>query len=186
MASKWVPKLILTEEQWEAFVEEAKKLDDYWASLLLFIAYTGCRVSEAATLLWERVNFETREALIWRSKRGKSRYVPLHPIVIKYLNKIKPKEPRGWVWPSRKPKRTKRGHVSTRAIEYKIKEIGERIGVRNLHPHALRHTVASLMLAKGVDPPTVRDILGHSSLQVTDIYSHAYPEARKRAIMVLK
>ncbi len=175
----WVPKKVLTEEQYIAFIEEARKLNQYWSSLLLFIAYSGCRVSEAASLRWEHVDLKEGMALIWRSKANKSRRVPIKPEVVRLL-KERAKD-RGWVWPSKRGE----GHVSERAIHYRVRKIGERIGVPDLHPHVLRHTVATLMLTKGVSPAVVRDLLGHSTLAITDVYSHAYPKQLKRAVSVL-
>ena len=55
-------------------------------------------------------------------------------------------------------------------------------GYTGLHPHMLRHTQATLLIAAGVDPKTVQARIGHASISTTlDIYSHALPENDKRA-----
>ncbi|MEM3740658.1 MAG: site-specific integrase [Candidatus Korarchaeum sp.] len=176
----WVPKKLLNEEQLLAFISEAKKLNNFWSSLLLFIAYTGCRVSEAVSLRWENIDLNEGVALIWRSKGERSRRVPLKHDLVKLLSERRRDE--GWVWPS---KRNKNSHINVRSVHYRVKKIGERIGVKDMHPHVLRHTVASLLLAKGVPPTVVRDLLGHASLAVTDVYSHTYPKQLRAAINVL-
>jgi integrase len=55
-------------------------------------------------------------------------------------------------------------------------------GLGHWHPHELRHSAASLMLAQGVPLRTISDVLGHSSIKVTsDVYSHLFAPARAEA-----
>jgi integrase len=55
-------------------------------------------------------------------------------------------------------------------------------GVRRILFHDLRHTCASLLLAQGVPPRVVMDVLGHSQLSITtDLYSHVMPTALREA-----
>jgi integrase len=55
-------------------------------------------------------------------------------------------------------------------------------GVRRIRLHDLRHTCASLLLAQGVPPRVVMDVLGHSQLSITmDLYSHVMPSALRDA-----
>ena len=54
--------------------------------------------------------------------------------------------------------------------------------VRRIRFHDLRHTCASLLLAQGVSPRVVMDVLGHSQLSITmDLYSHVMPSALRDA-----
>jgi integrase len=54
--------------------------------------------------------------------------------------------------------------------------------VRRIRFHDLRHTCASLLLAQGVSPRVVMDVLGHSQLAITtDLYSHVMPTALREA-----
>lgn len=55
-----------------------------------------------------------------------------------------------------------------------------------LTPHKLRHTFASLLVASGADVKVVSDLLGHSKLDVTNIYLHSYDEDRKSAVALIK
>lgn len=48
--------------------------------------------------------------------------------------------------------------------------------------HALRHTYATLLLSKGVDLLTVSKLLGHSSIQITEIYTHIIPSLKINAV----
>jgi integrase len=54
----------------------------------------------------------------------------------------------------------------------------QKSGVRRIRFHQLRHTCASLLLAQGVPPRVVMDVLGHSQLSITmNLYSHVMPSA---------
>lgn len=55
-------------------------------------------------------------------------------------------------------------------------------GVRRIRLHDLRHTCASLLLAQGVSPRVVMEVLGHSQLGITmNLYSHVMPSALRDA-----
>jgi integrase len=57
------------------------------------------------------------------------------------------------------------------------------VGLRRVRLHDLRHTVASLMLAQGVSPRVVMEILGHSQISVTmNTYSHVTPASSREAV----
>jgi integrase len=58
----------------------------------------------------------------------------------------------------------------------------QRSGGRRIRFYDLRHTCASLLLAQGVSPRVVMDVLGHSQLSITmDLYSHGMPSASRDA-----
>ena len=57
-------------------------------------------------------------------------------------------------------------------------------GVRKIRFHDMRHTAATLMISKGLDLPTVKEILGHSSIATTQIYVHALGGSIKRAALI--
>ncbi len=59
----------------------------------------------------------------------------------------------------------------------------ERAGLRQIHPHVLRHTFASLLLSNGEPITYVKEQLGHGSIQLTvDTYGHLIPGANKAAV----
>lgn len=67
-----------------------------------------------------------------------------------------------------------------------MKHLGKKCGIVSLHPHALRHTMASLSIANGADIVSVSQKLGHSEVSTTlNIYAHENEEAKERASQVL-
>jgi site-specific recombinase XerD len=66
-----------------------------------------------------------------------------------------------------------------------IMKVYKKAGIQGTNLHTLRHTFASHLIMKGVDPRTVQEYLGHSSLQITEKYSHLSKSHRRGAINVL-
>jgi integrase len=72
--------------------------------------------------------------------------------------------------------------VEPRNLSRTFEHLVQRSGVRRIRFHDLRHTCASLLLARGVSPRVVMDVLGHSQLSITmDLYSHVMPSALRDA-----
>jgi integrase len=72
--------------------------------------------------------------------------------------------------------------VEPRNLSRIFERLVQQSGVRRIRFHDLRHTCASLLLAQGVSPRVVMDVLGHSQLSITmDLYSHVMPSALRDA-----
>jgi integrase/recombinase XerD len=138
---------------------------------LLEILYScGLRSAEAVGLELGDVDFE-REAVHVHGKGGKERMVPLgeeaaHHLA-RYLREARPKLARGAVDTLFLSARGRRLDTST---------------VRRLvrHPHRLRHSFATHLLEGGADLRTIQELLGHSSLSTTQIYSHVDAKRLRR------
>ena len=76
-------------------------------------------------------------------------------------------------------KRLQENNVRSRLVNPCCREAG----LRQIHPHVLRHTFASLLLGNGESIAYVKDQLGHASIQLTvDTYGHLIPGANKAAV----
>lgn len=71
--------------------------------------------------------------------------------------------------------------MSTRGVQHAIKNSAERAGIKkNIHVHTLRHSFATHLLENGVDIRKIQHLLGHSSLQTTQIYTQVSSEEIKK------
>jgi len=77
------------------------------------------------------------------------------------------------------------GELADRTVEGLITYLGEKARLdKHVHPHLLRHSLATELLRRGVNPVQVRDILGHTSLAMIDrVYSHLSPADASRALV---
>ena len=66
-------------------------------------------------------------------------------------------------------------------VAYILKQIVKRSSLHtSIHPHELRHTFATHLMSNGADLRAVQELLGHSSLSTTQIYTHVTPEHLQR------
>jgi integrase/recombinase XerC len=171
----------LTEEQAATLIEEAHgdsvltKRD----RALLELAYaTGLRLSELADLTVKAVDLENKEIRVF-GKGGKERLVffgrRAAAAVQDYLtgaridlSRGKPETAGDCLWLNRFG-----GRLSRRGIQRVAARYGLKVGLGEaVTPHVLRHSFATHLLTGGADLRTVQELLGHSSLSSTQIYTH--------------
>lgn len=174
LASPKVPKKIphfLSVDEATAVLKRLEKdaleSEAFETSLLLFLLLygAGLRISEACALSWKQVAGDFKTARL-KGKGGRERLVAFPAPVTALLRKWKKSSDGGvFVWGS-KP-------LDTRKAYEMIRQAGARAGLlKNLHPHALRHSFATHLLSSGANLRTLQELLGHASLQATEKYTH--------------
>lgn len=150
--------------------------------LLLEMLYgTGARVSEIANMTLQNVDSKARVATII-GKGNKTRIVPFGryaaDALATYLEAGRPVLASKQDESSNKLFLNQRGApVTTAGIEYILKQIGKKAGLtQDVTAHMFRHTFATDLLNNQADLRTVQQLLGHSSLSTTQIYTHVTTE----------
>ncbi|MEM0139242.1 MAG: tyrosine-type recombinase/integrase [Ferroplasma sp.] len=142
-------------------------------AIISIFLYTGIRVSELINLKIEDVDFDENIIYVRSGKGDKDRIVVMPDIckiaVMDYLKaRIKIKSNNTMLFISNK--KTK---FHSSSIERTIRSVAQRAGISKIvTPHVLRHTFATSVLRNGGDIRFIQQILGHSSLATTQIYTH--------------
>src|SRR2546423_944309 len=140
-------------------------------ALVELVYSAGLRSAEAAGLDLGDVDFEQELLRIRRGKGGKERVVPLG------------EEAALWLARYLREARPELAHGANDALFLSVR--GRRLDTSTLrrivpHPHRLRHAFATHLLDGGADLRTIQELLGHSSLSTTQIYSHVDPRHLRR------
>ena len=171
--------------------------------LFVLMLMTGMRRGEALGLKWPDVDLDgaslvvrralkreggtivTGEPKTSRSRRGVNLPVPVVELLREHRRaQVELRDHLGDEW-------CETGFVFTtglgtpvdpRNLYREFQLVCEAAGIGRWHPHELRHSAASLMLAEGVPLQVVADVLGHASIRMTaDVYGHVLPPARRAA-----
>ena len=145
-------------------------------AILELIYASGLRVSEAANLKLSDVNIEDATLRI-TGKGCKVRIVPVGKTALNilryYVNKSRPELLNGKVNTAELFLSVRGNRLNREWIWAIVKEAAKLAGIdRDIYPHMLRHSFASHLLANGADLRVIQEMLGHSDLRTTEIYTH--------------
>ena len=148
---------------------------------------TGLRVSELVTLPLAAARRDPRFLLI-SGKGGKERVAPLsEPSRLALSRYLECREqfladtrPSRWLFPSR----GRTGHLTRQRTGQMLKELAAKAGLdpESLSPHVLRHAFASHLLDHGADLRSVQQMLGHSDIVTTQIYTHVLTDRLRKLV----
>lgn len=157
------------------------KLKDRDQALLMLMFASGLRASEVVNLTFNQVDFDNRIMKV-SGKGNKDRLVPFtnsaKEAMLNYMNGLRKdllKEDTKYIFLN-----SKGNKMTVRGLEYILDEIEAKTGLYGkIHPHMLRHSFATKMLNRGADLRTIQELLGHSSIETTSIYTHVAYENMK-------
>lgn len=169
---------------------KGRPLDFRNRAILELLYATGMRVSECAELTISQIEWDVQMVLV-HGKGNKDRYVPFghyaKAALQKYFKTCRAPlmehyhetHDRVFVNQYGKP-------ITSEGIEYVLNQVVKKSSLNmHIHPHMLRHTFATTMLNNGADIRTVQELLGHSSLSTTQIYTHVTREKLQKTYMKL-
>ncbi len=176
-------------------VEEADRLCDaarresaapHLCDFITLALHTGMRSGEILGLEWGRVDLRSRLILLEarHTKTKRRRSVPINAVAREsLLNRMRyrathcPDSP--WVFCNQYGGRIKQ-------VQRSFKTACRRTGIDDFRIHDLRHTCAAWLVSAGVPLSEVRDLLGHSTITMTERYAHLAPERVRDAVQMLE
>lgn len=174
------PRRFLTDIECQWLLEHTPK--DLYPIFFTFLN-TGMRRAELVNLEWADIDFENamisiRRKPFWLPKTGE-REIPMNTELKIVLDRLPKKS--NFVFTGKDGQK-----IDPDKVRRCLVEIAENAGIENLSEiHALRHTFASRLIAKGVDLPTVQKLMGHSSIETTMIYTHQTTDHLRNAVSKL-
>jgi integrase len=184
-----------------------KAPNDFWRWMVLAGFYMGQRMGDLICLPWGAVDFEQNQIRMVASKTGRAMTIPLRAELRTFLLKLrknadepKPADP---IWPEQCKRYEEQGAggfsnefydevllpaglVAKRTHHAKKKKDGEHVAsTRQTSPvsfHCLRHTFVSLLKISGGSQAVAKELAGHSSDAVSDLYTHVPEDALNKAI----
>ena len=158
-------------------------------ALLEFMYGTGVRVSELCSIREKDIDYINKQVIVL-GKGKKERYLPLHDLVIESLSE--------YISYARNELQLKNkkevsdilflnnhgGPLTPRGVRDILTRLVQKASeTYKISPHMIRHTFATHLLNNGADLITVQELLGHSNLSTTQIYTHISNEQLKREYM---
>ena len=167
-----------------------------WQTYISLAADTGLRRGECCGLQWSDIDFKAGTVTVRRNlqytaaagvyatspKNGKARVVDVGPDTLALLKRLREKQAQSciskWCFTQAGTAEPMHPQSPTRYFQ----KFGQRYGVKDFHPHKLRHSSASIAITSGADVVSVSERLGHSDTAVTlRMYAHANEESIRRA-----
>jgi integrase len=162
--------------------EEVKLLAACAAHLKPIVAFalnTGMRRGEILGLRWDQIDAKARTVRAIKTKSGRDRVIPLNDVAVEILKLQRAKAKGEHVFPSTK------GNEYFKAVRKSFAGACRRAGISGLRFHDLRHTFATRLIQRGADIVTVQKLLGHSSVTITERYTHSGAEEKRAAVGLL-
>lgn len=198
------PRALYKEQVEELFKRNAERTDDLAnrdQAILHLLYYSGVRAQELVDLDIQSVMLKERKIRVI-GKGNKERIVPFSVDCQAVLKEYIDKERRDWImlyqqWQKKQTAKGKTvsarsplffnaqgGPLTTRGLEYILNSIQEKTGLFvGLHPHIFRHSFATHLLENGADLRVIQELLGHESINATQVYTHVTEKAMKETYL---
>lgn len=174
-------KFLRTTSEIQLLLNEARNEKEGTFELFSTAVLTGMRAGEIAGLHWSDIDFDKRQIQVHRSyigptKSGRIRIVPILDQLLPILREWKLRNPLPIVFPNKVGRMYRE---SDRVFQEIFQKCLKRAGLERIRFHDLRHTFASHWMMGNGSLYRLRDILGHSTIKMTEHYAHFAPHLFK-------
>ena len=181
----------------------AKCPNDFWRYAVIAGFYTGQRLGDLVCLTWGAVDLRENILRLTQAKTGRAVQVPLRPALRVMLADLRAKagkvKPTDFLWPELADRYQRCGAGPFSNDFYDILAACGLVAVRSNKPkaqsgprqvtpisyHSLRHSFVSMLKATGGTQAVAKELAGHNTDAISDLYTHAAPEVLAKAIEAL-
>lgn len=157
------------------------KLNNLKHQTMIYLAYAnGLRNGEIVHLRKHDLSFEREEIRVHKGKGAKDRILPLSTLMIRVLTKyLDEYNPKYWLFEGQNKARP----YTSSSIQAVYRRARERAGLNSEYRlHDLRHAFATHLLERGTDIRIIQELLGHSDIKTTLVYTHVSNATKKNII----
>lgn len=179
--------------------------NEEWRSLVIFGVYTGQRLADLALLRWTNIDPEASEVRILSRKTSRTTVIPIaSPLADQIATLPVSDDPEGFIHPKAAAIVERQGKTGTLSNQFQRILVSAGLAQKKKHRkkvrgegddrpveerefsalsfHSLRHTTTSMLKNAGVSDAVAKDIVGHESTAISDVYTHIDSEAKKKAL----
>jgi integrase len=173
----------LSHDEADRLLENLKGRSEQLHNLALLSLHCGLRAGEIFNLTWGDVDLERGLITLRNTKNGKTRMAFMTKDIKEMLSGLERKEHDDLVFTDRKG-----GKIDkiSKSFQRAVDDLGLNRGISDARQkvvfHSLRHTFASWLVENGTPLYVVKELMGHSSLQMTERYSHLSPNTLQNAV----
>lgn len=161
----------------------------YLRHMVILALNTGLRRGELFKLKWDAVSIQRAELIVRGAtsrKSSKARHMPLNAEALKVLTELgKVRHISGFVFVNPDDDQRRAGKPFT-TVKKSWASLVARASLSDFTFHDMRHDFASRLVQAGVNLYEVRDLMGHSSITLTERYAHLAPHHKRAAVAVLE
>lgn len=183
------PQTLYLEQVNALFEANAKRSDELMGrdqAILELLYSSGMRASELVGLTYRQIDFRVRSIRV-KGKGSKTRIVPFsksaETAMKSYHDNLRPillARFKGDIKSDKFFLNSQGKGLTVRGLEYILRSVEEKTGIYlGLHPHELRHTFATHLLENGADLRLIQELLGHETIDTTQVYTHISKEKMK-------
>lgn len=173
----------LTKTEAQLLLKELATWGRHNHDICMLSLHTGMRAGEIFSLMWQHIDLDNNMILVADPKNGRSRKAFMTPTIRNMFSKMEKGDPEDYVFASRDGDRIDRiSNTFMLAVENLNFNEGITDPRQKVVFHTLRHTFASWLAIQGTPILTIKELLGHQTLAMTERYSHLSPDHKRQAI----
>lgn len=177
-----------TKEEYDRFIQSFDEKEEMYRLMYQMLFWLGCRVGELLAICYGDINFKEKTVSITKTyyRRNKTDYITAPKTEssnrIVTMPDFLVEELKAYTDKMYELKAEERIFMVTdRAVQKKMKQKADKLNLKHIRVHDLRHSHIAFLIEKGIQPLIISKRVGHDSVTTTmNIYGHLYPDKQRQ------